>query len=91
MSFLVLDRDAERSTGRHGDAVDARVLGRPRWEKGRARIDLCTPDGVLEADVLRRTSVAMHKALKAPELATQTYRVELEGTRVSKVLEQPDA
>lgn len=75
-SFVVLDREASAPTSPAG-LEPARILGRPRWEKGRVRFELCCARGVIEADLLKRTAPKLHKSLRAPEAEPRGYAVEL--------------
>lgn len=88
-SFVVLDRDAAAPTAAAG-LEPARILGRPRWEKGRARFELCCDRGVVEADLLKRTAPKLHKSLREPEAEPRSYAVELgaergDATRVERI------
>ena len=57
-SFLALRRAAvEPPSG-------ARLLGRPRFQKGRVLLDLCDAAGVETAPMLQRSDKALFKALK---------------------------
>lgn len=76
LSFCVLDASEAPACG-SDDLEPARILGRPRWEKGRARFELCCTRGVIEADLLKRTAPKLHKGLREPEAEPRAYRVEL--------------
>lgn len=65
----------------HG-RVRARILGRPRVEKGRARIDACDADGVHEWSLLRREDRALHDALSDVAGECLVFDWSLEGGRV---------
>ncbi|MBK7643740.1 MAG: hypothetical protein IPJ19_11955 [Planctomycetes bacterium] len=59
-----------------------RVLGRPRMEKGRARLDLCTRTGVQTRDYLARFDKQRFRELgESPERA-RLFRVREEGERI---------
>jgi len=79
MSFLVLERNAVNISAlpNEADGEFVRILGRPRWEKGRSRFDLCHAGGVHAADMLKRTSPDLHRSLKEPEESVQLYRATL--------------
>jgi hypothetical protein len=87
LSFLVLERGAVHIAAAPNEAGGelVRILGRPRWEKGRARFDLCHAGGVHAGDMLKRTSPELHRALKEPEESVQLHRASLrelgDGTR----------
>ena len=57
-SFLALRKAAVEPTG------GARLLGRPRFQKGRVLLDLCDAAGVETAPMLQRSDKALFKALK---------------------------
>jgi hypothetical protein len=84
MSFLVLERNAVNISAlpNESEGEFVRILGRPRWEKGRSRFDLCHAGGVHAADMLKRTSPDLHRSLKEPEESVQLHRATLR--------EQPD-
>jgi len=89
MSFVVLDAGAVVEAPDDG-LEPARILGRPRWEKGRVRFELCCARGVVEADLLKRTAPKLHKGLREPEAEPRSYRVELgeergDAVRVERV------
>jgi hypothetical protein len=91
MSFLVLARaEATASAANDDGLVPARILGRPRVEKGRVRFELCWADGVIEADLLKRTDPVLFRGLREPEAEPRAYRVELgartgDATRVTRI------
>jgi ribosomal protein RSM22 (predicted rRNA methylase) len=76
LSFLVLERDAALDAAPTG-LETVRILGRPRWEKGRARFEVCHAGGVHSADLLARTNRAVHRALREPEAVPQRYHARL--------------
>ena len=73
-SFLAL----RRAPVEHPDA--ARLLGRPRFQKGRALLDLCDADGVETRPMLQRTDKALFKALK--DCAGEVVLMERDGDRL---------
>lgn len=91
MSFLVLaQRDVAHVDQTDDGLIPARILGRPRVEKGRVRFELCSADGVVEADLLKRTDPVLFRSLREPEAETRAYRVELgartgDATRVTRI------
>ncbi|QDU84133.1 Mitochondrial small ribosomal subunit Rsm22 [Planctomycetes bacterium Pla163] len=91
MSFLVLARPDQAPAAASDDGlVPARILGRPRVEKGRVRFELCWEEGVIEADLLKRTDPVLFRGLREPEAEPRAYRVELgartgDATRVTRI------
>jgi ribosomal protein RSM22 (predicted rRNA methylase) len=84
-SFLALARGAAPAP----PAELARVLGRPRIEKGRARIDLCTASGVATRHYLERLSKPRFDELgESPERA-RLYRVEERDERIAALQPWP--
>ena len=75
-SFLAL----RRAPVAHPDA--ARLLGRPRFQKGRALLDLCDADGVETRPMLQRTDKALFKALK--DCAGEVVLMERDGDRLTR-------
>lgn len=67
----------------------ARVLGRPRIEKGRARIDLCTAGGVATRHYLERLSKPRFDELSESPERARLYRVEEAEGRISALLPWP--
>ncbi len=60
----------------------ARVLGRPRMEKGRARLDLCTASGVATRDFLERHDRARFAELGESPARARLFRVVERDTRI---------
>jgi ribosomal protein RSM22 (predicted rRNA methylase) len=80
-SFLVLARRGERARAdRNGTS---RILGRPRIEKARARIDACDREGVHAWTLLEREDKALFKMLgdSAGECLLFDWRIEGERIR----------
>ncbi len=75
-SYLVLEESAAGASG------SARVLGRPRIEKGRARVDLCLDGEVVAAELSKRTDPSLWRAWKRPGRERLLYRVDLDGRRI---------
>jgi SAM-dependent methyltransferase len=86
-SFVVLSRrealDAASAapTTPHG-TVRARIIGRPRVEKGRARVDACDVDGVHEWSLLKREDRALHDALADSAGDCLVFDWTIEGGRI---------
>jgi len=78
-SFLALARGAEAPV----PPGIARVLGRPRMQKGRARLDLCTESGVATRDFLERNDRTRFKELGASPERARLYRVEEHDGRIA--------
>lgn len=80
-SFLVLERRAPGASPSSSRA--ARILGRPRMEKARARIDACDKDGVHDWMLLQREDKGLFKLLGdcAGECLIFDWRVE--GKRIT--------
>lgn len=76
-SFVALQRAPVAGT----DA--ARVLGRPRLQRGRALVDTCEADGLREDLVLQRLDKALFKALERE--VPRRLRVTREGGKVVQV------
>lgn len=75
-SFVALAREPGRAT----PPELARVLGRPRLEKGRVRLDLCDARGVATRDFLERRDRARFRELGAEPERARLYRAsESEG------------
>jgi len=86
-SFLALARAPIAGTPPPHDL--GRVLGRPRIEKGRARIDLCTASGVATRHYLERLSKPRFDELgESPERA-RLYRVEEGDGRIAALQPWP--
>ncbi len=66
-SYVALRRraDGARAARITEGAAGARLLGRPRFQRGRVLLDLCDSDGVREAPMLQRTDKALFKSLKS--------------------------
>ena len=79
-SFLALAR--AEVAGALPPAGLARVLGRPRIEKGRARIDLCTAEGVATRHYLERLSKPRFDELSESPERARLYRVEERNGRI---------
>ena len=77
-SFLALRRAAVD----HPSA--SRLLGRPRFQKGRVLLDLCGQGGVETAQMLQRNDKAFFKSLK--DTAGEAVLMEREGDAIRRVL-----
>jgi ribosomal protein RSM22 (predicted rRNA methylase) len=77
-SFLACVREGARET----PADLARVLGRPRMQKGRARLDLCRASGVETRDYLERIDKARFQELGESPARARLYRVEEQDGRI---------
>lgn len=75
-SFLAL----RRAPVDHPDA--ARLLGRPRFQKGRVLLDLCDADSVESRPMLQRSDKALFKALK--DTAGEVVLMERDGDQLSR-------
>ncbi len=75
-SFLAL----RRASVQHPDA--ARLLGRPRFQKGRVLLDLCDAEGVETRPMLQRSDKVLFKALK--ETAGEVVLMERDGDRLTR-------
>jgi hypothetical protein len=62
-----------------------RILGRPRLEKGHAKIDACDASGVRVLRVLERDAKAFVKDLAEPAKLARTFRATVEGDRVRTI------
>ncbi|MHC4264017.1 MAG: hypothetical protein ACYSWX_15955, partial [Planctomycetota bacterium] len=76
-SYLVLQEEVASLPGDVG-----RVLGRPKIEKGRARVDLCTASGVGRFDLAKRDDPKLWRAWKRPGRERLLYHVEVDGSRL---------
>jgi len=76
-SFLALRRAAV------DHPAAARLLGRPRFQKGRVLLDLCGGEGVETTPMLQRTDKAFFKSLK--ETAGDAILMACEGATVRRV------
>ncbi len=64
-----------------------RILGRPRLEKGHAKIDACDATGVRVLRVLERDAKAIVKGFADPAGLGRTYRITTEKDRVRTIEE----
>lgn len=76
-SYLVLQEEVASLPGDVG-----RVLGRPKIEKGRARVDLCTASGVARLDLAKRDDPRLWRAWKRPGRERLLYHVDVDGSRL---------
>lgn len=60
----------------------ARLLGRPRFQKGRVLLDLCDAEGVEARPMLKRSDKALFKALK--DAAGEVVLMERDGDRLTR-------
>jgi hypothetical protein len=81
-AFLVLGRGPRREH----EADAARVLGRPRVEKGRALLDVCSADGVRVLRYLERLDKATFRGFERAPTAARLHRVQAEGERITAFL-----
>lgn len=65
--------------------LEIRILGRPRLEKGHAKIDACDASGVRVLRVFERDLKPFVKQLAEPTRLTRPFRVTLEGDRVRSI------
>jgi SAM-dependent methyltransferase len=80
-AFVVLGRGAPPL-----DVPDAaRVLGRPRLEKGRALLSVCMHGGLRDLRLLERTDRAFHRSLAAPGERPRLVRLSEQGGRVERL------
>ncbi len=84
-SFLVLGRGPRRDA----DPGDARILGRPRVEKGRALLDVCRAEGVETLRYLERTDKLFFRALSDAPKTARLHRIESAEGRVASLGELP--
>lgn len=84
-AFLVLGRGEQRAT----DPRDARILGRPRVEKGRALLDVCRVEGVSTLRFLERTDKVWFRTLPDPPEHARLHRVEGSDGRVENLIAMP--
>jgi hypothetical protein len=83
-AFVVLRKRESSSTGEDSSApLRARVLGRPRIQKGRALLDSCDATGVRELSMLERVDRAYFRKLgdSAGELLIERWT--LDGDRIT--------
>ncbi|MEO0652965.1 MAG: class I SAM-dependent methyltransferase, partial [Planctomycetota bacterium] len=85
-SYLVLEPSPPERAPELG-----RILGRPKIEKGRARVDLCRATGVDRVDLAKRADAALWRAWKRPGRERLLYRVEVEGHRLERATPIDDA
>ncbi|MBL8860896.1 MAG: hypothetical protein JNK02_02705, partial [Planctomycetes bacterium] len=78
-SFLVLGRGPERD---HGPDA-ARILGRPRVEKGRALLDVCSAEGVRVLRFLERLDKGAFRAFERAPQSPRLHRLRAEALRVT--------
>ncbi|MEM9379769.1 MAG: small ribosomal subunit Rsm22 family protein [Planctomycetota bacterium] len=76
-SFLALRRQEA------APVAGARLLGRPRFQKGRVLLDVCDAAGVRHAQMLQRSDKALFKELKSTE--GETVVLEIDGSSVRRV------
>jgi ribosomal protein RSM22 (predicted rRNA methylase) len=86
-AFLALVRAADAGAAPPPEV--GRVLGRPRIEKGRARIDLCTSSGVATRHFLERNSKERFEELSESPERARLYRVEEQDGRISALQPWP--
>jgi ribosomal protein RSM22 (predicted rRNA methylase) len=84
-SFVVLGRGPRRAHDEH----DARILGRPRVEKGRALLDVCRAEGVETLRYLERTDKLFFRALSDPPPRARLHRIESKAGRIESLTELP--
>lgn len=80
-SFLAVRRREAKSP----DATLARILGRPRVEKGRALLDVCDASGVRVLTLLQRTDRALFRRLADFAGEDPLVRIEATGARVDSI------
>lgn len=80
-SALALDRRPSAADATPKSGI-ARVLGRPRIEKGAARLDVCRETGVKDLRFLQRLDKAAYKRLAEPAGERFFWDVEAENGRV---------
>ncbi len=68
----------------------ARVLGKPRLQKGRAMLDVCDQRGLRESMLLERLSKPHFKALESFDSRALVFRWEEAGGRVQSIFEGPE-
>ena len=80
-SFLALARPGAfaRSQG------SARLLGRPRLQRGKALLDVCNDQGVHDLTLLQRTDKRLFKSLESTAGQAWVLDVEREGDRITRV------
>lgn len=84
-SFLVLGRGERRAH----DPRDARILGRPRVEKGRALLDVCRAEGVETLRYLERMDKAFFRGLSDAPQSGRLHRVEAANGRIESLSDLP--
>lgn len=80
-SFLALARSGEAEVNESG----ARLLGRPRVQRGRALLDVCDAGGVHEVMMLQRLDKPLFKQLERTAGESWVLDLELEGERVTRI------
>jgi SAM-dependent methyltransferase len=80
-SMLAVD-NRPSALGATPEAGFARVLGRPRIEKGAARLDVCRENGVEDLRFLQRIDRPTYKRLAEPAGERFLWRVEAEAGRI---------
>lgn len=80
-SFLALARAGEFEVEEAG----ARLLGRPRVQRGRALLDVCDADGVHDVAMLQRLDKPLFKQLEKTAGETWVLDLEREGERVTRI------
>ena len=73
---------AARREGPPPEAGLARILGRPRVEKGLARVDVCLPGEVRGLRLLERDARALVRAWRKGARETDARRIRVEGERI---------
>ena len=91
MSHLVLMRRGLTQAS-PADPAQSRILGRPRIEKGRAFLDLCSSSGYRTVDMLQRTNKPLFKALDRGKLLNPRVQVAIDEERITSIVStDPDA
>lgn len=80
-SFLALVRRDEVDVPASG----ARLLGRPRVQRGRALLDVCDADGVHDVTMLQRLDKPLFKQLERTAGESWVLDLELEGDRITRI------
>ncbi|HTF87880.1 MAG TPA: small ribosomal subunit Rsm22 family protein [Planctomycetota bacterium] len=62
-----------------------RIIGRPRLEKGLARIDACDVSGVRNLRLLKRDAKQLFKEFADASTLARTFRIVVEGDRVRSI------
>jgi len=87
-SFLVLAR-RDVAPAEEDDPKRARILGRPRIEKGKALVDVCDASGFSRCELWKRDAPRVWRAWKKASRAVLDYRFERDGARITRVLSGP--